>query len=109
MKQKTGQVMSASPNSKELPIQLVRYPGDGVPIALFEGGERPTHILPGQTAFYVRVVVNIGSVIVVDKGMSNHGRVHKQSGEPQQETESKIPLRRRQFWHGSPHDALAHP
>jgi hypothetical protein len=72
VKEKVYQMLRAWPQSKQLAVQHVRDPGQGMPVACMEGCKSPGNVPRRQTHLYVTVFRYVFVVIKIDKIVIPH-------------------------------------
>ena len=64
----------------------MRQPGQGVPVPLVKGRERPLHRVPRQTTLNMGILHNVGQVIEIDELVVDDGIVESERDGRQQKT-----------------------
>src|SRR5215471_6979892 len=78
---------------EERAIQLVRNPGQRMPISHSHRGKRPSDVLPAQPRANEGILKHIFGIVVVYEWVVNDRGVHEQGYEGQQQTETQyLPL-----------------
>ena len=73
----------------EVTIQGVGEPGQGMPIGVMEGSERPLHRVPLQPVLHMRVVADVGVVVGVGEGIVADWVIEREGREYQQAAQSE--------------------
>jgi hypothetical protein len=74
--------------AKELTIQGMRQPGQGMPVSITKGRERPLHGVPRRTGQDMVILLNIRQVIEIDEVVMDYGIVESERRCCQQEAEN---------------------
>src|ERR1700691_2838521 len=82
-------MMPGGVQSQKFAVERVREPGQRMPVRLLVCGESPLHSRPGQAGPYVRVVDDIGVVIIAEKAVTSYRVVASQHGNGQQQTQQQ--------------------
>ena len=69
VEQQTYVMMSSGVQSKELTIEGMRNPRQGMPVSLLEGGKRPTDGVPGKSTLNVGIFRNVGRIVKEDEAV----------------------------------------
>ena len=72
MEQDVGEVVFAGIHSEKLAIQHVRYPCQWMPVTRAPRGEGPGDISPIQAGFYMGIIRDVITIIVVDEARMAH-------------------------------------
>src|SRR5580704_2703770 len=92
MNQQIYKVMSRRIQMKQRVIDLMRNPGQRMPVCLLGSGKRPNDSIPTQTLAHVQIVGHISRVIVVDKRMPVHLVIQQQCRDDDQQTHDDVAL-----------------
>ena len=70
--------MPAGFQAEQLDVQQVRRPGQRMPVDRVGGSQCPSQSLRGQPATDVRIVDDVGVVVIADEVITPHGVVNSQ-------------------------------
>ena len=92
MEEHVYRVMRPGIQAEHLHIHHMRHPGEWMPIALETRGERPSHVIEGQTATNVRVFDDVLEVVVVDERILMNGPVDDGGAQREHKTNEELPV-----------------
>ena len=78
MKENAGQMVTRCVLPKQLPIEHVRKPGQGMPVAGMTRAKCPEHILPRQPTLHVGIRSDVVRVVIVDETIQSGDPIYRE-------------------------------